>query len=212
MPACCTSFRHSHPNTCIQARLGEIWIAASGWDICQGHFSAASYLNTCCVYLNASNLHQTKSWFIKRPWCRILNMIICFKRKGGLTFALSDLLVWQAFNAKTRWVGFNRKWTDVCCSYLPGEWFICISLTTIPMIHDWAVCYPKALKKNFSHLHTIPAADGDIQTVVAQRQILKAWNENQTGFILSGRHLRLDLFPNFFFYQEWSKMKKKKRS
>lgn len=69
---------------------GPVWwnMKCNIWLGHMGRFSAASYLNTCCVYLNASNLHQTKSWLIKRPWCRILNMIICFKRKGGVSHLL----------------------------------------------------------------------------------------------------------------------------
>lgn len=56
------------------------------------------------------------------------------------------------------------------------------SLTTIPMIHDWAVCSPEALKNHFLHLHTIPAADRDIQTVICRTEAHFAsmkWESNQ---------------------------------
>lgn len=51
------------------------------------------------------------------------------------------------------------------------------------MIHDWAVCSPGALKNHSSHLHTIPAADRDIQTSIICRTEANfasmKWESNQ---------------------------------
>lgn len=68
--------------------------------------------------------------------------------KGNITFILI-IHVWLALTGMTSWVEFNRKWTDVLCSYLPAEWFICIIIDNDPN-DPWPSClFSRSIKKSF---------------------------------------------------------------